>query len=405
MSLRKLYLFTTLAMVVAFAAFAHHAALVPDRSPAYPTGQPVFRTISGVPQAVFRPMHSKDAKDLGAGKLLVASRNLGDPNFAETVVLLVHYDAEGVVGLILNRRTRVPLSQVLDGVKAAKNRSDPVYLGGPVEVAAVSALLRSPAKIEGAKDVFGGVYLISAKSLFEQTISARADPSVFHVYLGYAGWTMDQLRREMELGAWFIFPADAKAVFDSDPDSLWSKMIAKTELKLAGSEPQPLSVGGKHLPEDGHSGSNLTSEPPAGGPARPIRYNRHNMEMAAKVRGNPGNRTEHHHRVDDPVGGRGWHCGVPPHQCGARFRRPKRSQSGVNLFFHSRSAVGLGIVVLTSLITSEIEAADCNWAIHRLFENRSLDRHSFPDELPWESDIDGNDSHRLHSRTTSLPFA
>ena len=64
----------------------------------------------------------------------MASRDLGDPNFAETVVLLVHYDDEGVVGLILNRRTDVPLSRVLEGLKAAKDRSDPVYLGGPVEI-------------------------------------------------------------------------------------------------------------------------------------------------------------------------------------------------------------------------------------------------------------------------------
>jgi putative transcriptional regulator len=153
------------------------------------------------------------------------------------VVLLVQYDAQGVVGLILNRRTNVPLSRVLENLKAAKDRSDPVYLGGPVETPAVFALLQSPAKIEGADHVFGGVYLISAKPLFEQTISTRPDPGVFHVYLGYAGWTIEQLRMEVELGSWFIFPADANTVFTAHPDSLWSQMIQKTELKLAGSEP------------------------------------------------------------------------------------------------------------------------------------------------------------------------
>ena len=81
----------------------------------------------------------------------MASRDLGDPNFAETVILLVHYDEEGVVGLILNRRTDVPLSRVLKGIKAAKDRSDLVYLGGPVEIPSVFALLQSPAKVEGAE--------------------------------------------------------------------------------------------------------------------------------------------------------------------------------------------------------------------------------------------------------------
>ena len=115
----------------------------------------------------------------------MASRDLADPNFAETVVLLVHYDAQGGVGLILNRPTDVPLSRGLEDLKPAKERSDTVYLGGPVETPLVLALFQSPAEIDGAEHVFGGVYLISSKTLFEETISAKPDPGVFHVYVGY----------------------------------------------------------------------------------------------------------------------------------------------------------------------------------------------------------------------------
>ena len=198
--------------------------------------KPLRAEIETLP-AVFLPVQSKNAKDLATGKLLVASQDLADPNFAETVVLLVHYDAQEVVGLILNRRTDVPLSRLLEDLKPAKDRSDTVYLGGPVETPLVLALFQSPAKIKGAEHVFGGVYLISTKALFEETISAKPDPGDFRVYVGYAGWTADQLRREVELGAWFIFPEDASTVFNSDPDSLWSQMIGKIELRLAGSEP------------------------------------------------------------------------------------------------------------------------------------------------------------------------
>ena len=146
------------------------------------------------------------------------------------------FSEKGALGLILNRRTDVPLSRVLD-LEAAKDRSDPVYLGGPVGPSAVFALFKSSAKMEKAENIFGGVYLISDKALFEQTISARPDPGVFHVYLGYAGWTQDQLRTEAQLGAWFVFPADAAIIFNSDPDSLWLQMIQKTELQLAKTDP------------------------------------------------------------------------------------------------------------------------------------------------------------------------
>jgi putative AlgH/UPF0301 family transcriptional regulator len=213
-------------VAVALPRYDSQPANVPSR------GLKTFRTKGELRPALVLPIQFKNPQDLGVGKLLVASRSLGDPDFARTVVLLVRYDEKGALGLILNRRTGVPLSRVLD-LEAAKDRSDPVYRGGPVGPSAVFALFESSAKMEKAENIFGKVYLISDKALFEQTIAARPDPGVFHVYLGYAGWTQDQLRAEAQAGAWFVFPADAATVFNSDPDSLWLQMIEKTELQLA----------------------------------------------------------------------------------------------------------------------------------------------------------------------------
>ncbi len=263
MSLSKVCVFTTLVAVVALAAgrrLDHQAkglgALIansarchpaadlnkslwpPDHSEKKPVQSNwVFDPRSEDPLPISFPVQSKNPEDLGAGRLLVASRTLADPNFVGTVVLLVHCDADGVVGLILNRHTNVPLSRVLDQFEAAKERTDTVYLGGPVETPAVFALLRSTVKPDGAEQVFGGAYLISTKAVFEKAISARPDPAIFHVYLGYAGWSNDQLRKEVEQGSWFIFQGDTGTVFDSDPDSLWRQMIERTEFRLARSEP------------------------------------------------------------------------------------------------------------------------------------------------------------------------
>ncbi len=253
MSLRKLSFYAMLATVLAFAAAGRLSRYITKSGvpeTAVPeTGVPETKTRPSAstltthfpverqaPPAAFLPVQSRNATSLRAGKVLVASRNLGDPHFAKTVILLVQYDAQGVLGLVLNHRTDVPLSRVLDSLKAAKDRSDPVYLGGPLETAAVFALYRSSAKPEGAEHIFGGVYLINSKPLFEQTISAQPKPDAFHVYLGYAGWSQDQLRQEVELGAWFVFPAEATTVFNPDPDALWPKMIRKTEMQMAQSD-------------------------------------------------------------------------------------------------------------------------------------------------------------------------
>jgi putative transcriptional regulator len=190
-------------------------------------------SLSEILENNFLPIQSKNPDELGMGKLLVASRGLGDPNFAKTVVLLVQCDPEGVVGLTINRRTNIPLSRVFKEFGAAKELSDPVYAGGPVDIPTVFALMRSQSKIDGAQQITGGIQLISTKSRFEQILTKRPIPADFHVYLGYAGWTRDQLRQEIQLGAWFIFQGDTQTVFNANPDSLWPQLIRQTELKLA----------------------------------------------------------------------------------------------------------------------------------------------------------------------------
>ncbi|HUO18057.1 MAG TPA: YqgE/AlgH family protein [Verrucomicrobiae bacterium] len=240
MSQRKLAIITILVIISFFCAGRLFLSFDVDKSVSYGdrrtpsfVGSRIVPADGEIAPASFLPTQSKNSDELGLGKLLVASRGLADPAFAKTVVLLVQYDAHGVVGLMINRRTNVPLSRVFNQLKAAKNISDPVYAGGPVDMPIVFALLRSPSNIEGAQPVVGGIYLISAKSQFEHILSKRPDPATFHVYLGYAGWTPDQLRQEVKLGAWFIFPGDAKTVFNANPDSLWSEMIRQTELKMA----------------------------------------------------------------------------------------------------------------------------------------------------------------------------
>ena len=233
----NLFLFTALAAVVAYPG-ASNFTVDNRRSETRATH------IASVelPSATLLPIQSKDPKSLGPGKILVASRELGDPNFAETVILLVHYDNEGAIGLMLNRRTDLPISRVLTQFKTAKGISDPVYLGGPVETPTVFALLRSQEKIESAEHVFGSVYWISSKTALEKMISSRPDRSAYHIYLGYAGWTSEQLRNEIRLGGWFIFQADNQTIFNAHPDSLWREMIKKTELEMAGSLPASMQA-------------------------------------------------------------------------------------------------------------------------------------------------------------------
>lgn len=176
------------------------------------------------------------AKELAAGKLLVARRSLQDPNFTQTVILLVeHSDEEGAVGLILNRQTKIPLSRLSKELEGAKGRSEPLYLGGPVQTEGVMALVRSRSKLEEAKHVLADIYMISSKTSLEKTISSNTASSSLRLYLGYAGWDAGQLEWELGMDAWDVLPATAAVVFDAHPETLWSRLVEQSELQMARS--------------------------------------------------------------------------------------------------------------------------------------------------------------------------
>jgi len=95
------------------------------------------------------PAQSTRVQDLGIGKVLVTQRDSRDPTFAEKVILLVHYDHDGTVGLAINRPTNVAISAALEDFEGTKGRTDPVFVGGPVDVKSVLALLQASATPQG----------------------------------------------------------------------------------------------------------------------------------------------------------------------------------------------------------------------------------------------------------------
>jgi len=182
---------------------------------------------------------STQVKDLGVGKLLVAARDLSDPNFTQSVVLLVQFDKEGAVGLMINHRTQAPVSRIIQDLDTGKHGAELVYIGGPVEMSSVLGLFRSPKKPEEATAVLSEVYLLSSKSLLEKILAASSGAGDLRLYLGYCGWAPGQLEKEVKEGGWWIFEASVGSVFDPNPGSVWSRLIARTERENAETEPPP----------------------------------------------------------------------------------------------------------------------------------------------------------------------
>jgi len=176
------------------------------------------------------------AQEIAAGKILLAHPDLPDPNFAHTVVLLVHTGEDGAMGLILNRPAKITLKKLFPQLQIP-NGGDPVYSGGPVEEQIGVALLRSSAKLSTKPTeplrVAGDVYMLTDKNLLEKTVRSGKEAASFRVYVGYSGWGPSQLDQELAVDAWTILPFRAETVFDTEPATLWDRLNQKSQLRIA----------------------------------------------------------------------------------------------------------------------------------------------------------------------------
>jgi putative transcriptional regulator len=157
--------------------------------------------------------------------LLVAKPELQDPNFAGAVVLVV-FPEGAPVGVILNRPLKLTAKEAFSDNPQLKNRSDTLYLGGPVQPTRLMFLFQQPQIPDRAFAVLEDLYLSADGNVLEQLLAGNGQP-VQRFFLGYSGWTASQLEQEIDLGAWYVLPADRRTVLRKDTDTLWRDLILR----------------------------------------------------------------------------------------------------------------------------------------------------------------------------------
>lgn len=173
-----------------------------------------------------------------SGRLLAATPRLGDPNFRRTVVLIVEDDqAEGTLGVVLNRPTEIHLDQVLEAWTGLASGPQVVFRGGPISPNSALAL----ALARGSDEPVGwrsldGTPMMSRIGL----VDLGAPPELLaggitsmRVFAGYAGWGAGQLRDEIDDGAWYVLPGEPTDAFAAEPERLWEKVLRRQGGELA----------------------------------------------------------------------------------------------------------------------------------------------------------------------------
>jgi len=157
------------------------------------------------------------------GQLLISSGGLYDPNFRHTVVLIGEHNADGALGVILNRALNVTVEQALPPLSDLVPSGELLFQGGPVqpESAVLLAEMAEPALADLL--VFGSVGFLLGD------LSADVHRSILRarVFAGYSGWGPGQLEAEMAEDSWILEPARVEDVFNDAPDLLWSKVLQR----------------------------------------------------------------------------------------------------------------------------------------------------------------------------------
>jgi putative transcriptional regulator len=178
--------------------------------------------------------------DPAPGLLLVAAPTLLDPNFVDTVVLLLDADEDGAIGVVLNRPTPVPVEEVLDDWGAVVAEPEVLFQGGPVstEGALAVALLEDGAAVPdtGFRAVAGRFGLVDLDTPVDALAGRIA---ALRIFAGYAGWGAGQLEEEVAEGAWYVVPSEAGDLCREDPSDLWRDVLRRQPGELAWHSTRP----------------------------------------------------------------------------------------------------------------------------------------------------------------------
>ena len=164
------------------------------------------------------------------GRLLVAAPGMLDPNFVQTVLLMVEHTSDGALAVVLNRPSATLIAPVLE--RWGDVVSDPAvfFSGGPVAPEGMIALARGPADdAEGWLPLFAGLGSVDL-ALTPTDVPPLDD---LRVFAGHAGWAPGQLEAELGDDGWLVVDASPDDVFSAEPDGLWRAVLARQRGRLA----------------------------------------------------------------------------------------------------------------------------------------------------------------------------
>ncbi len=175
--------------------------------------------VTAIGIALLGSLHAQTPRQ---GELLVATSALTDPNFAQSIVLLIRHDDTRTIGLLINRPTWVEPATAFPDLASLEDHPDRLFFGGPVAPTRLLLLLRNPPA--GATEdppIFADIYVSGNPEILNHSGLDARDESRLRMYAGRAEWAPGQLNEEIAAGSWNIVRGTSDWVFSPKPLTLW----------------------------------------------------------------------------------------------------------------------------------------------------------------------------------------
>lgn len=175
-------------------------------------------------------------QDFLTNQFLVAMPTLTDPNFHQSVTFICEHNAQGALGIIINRPSNVVLGDIFKqlSIQASDARCNalPVWQGGPVQLERGFVIHTPAGEWESTLKLDHDLGVTSSRDVLAAI--ARGDgPDKLFVALGYAGWGAGQLEVELAENAWLSTPADPQILFDLPVEQRWQAAAKSIGVDLA----------------------------------------------------------------------------------------------------------------------------------------------------------------------------
>lgn len=171
-----------------------------------------------------------------ANQLLIALPSLAESNFARSVALICQHDADGAMGIVVNRPSEYTLGEVFGqmGLEGGDETllAQPVLAGGPVHPERGFVLHDGGMQWDSTMAITDQLFLTTSRDILE-AMARGEGPDNAIVALGCAGWGSGQLEHELTENDWLTAPADAELLFKLPLDARWEAAAGRIGVDFA----------------------------------------------------------------------------------------------------------------------------------------------------------------------------